>query len=217
MPELPTRIRQALLEFITPTHESLHALMHRFPRHVIFYGANPHTRLYATQQYLVHLNKINKIISDLLRRKSAFPLMLRIFDSDMEKARNPEPEEYNSYVMASDRHVEDEEEIVTNAGHLPMLLDAQKRMVLFEKDTSPEKAEKIGWIIEIPVEDFTPKEYAQFDLGDYLKYKRINCDKHGEIDQEQESKSAHLQRDRFINSVFESLLGNPSLPSLSSL
>ncbi len=217
MPELPSRIRKALLEFITPTYESLHALMHRFPRHVIFYGANSHTRLYATQQYLVHLNKINKIISDMLKRKSTFPLMLRIFDSDVEKARNPEPDDFMKHVMPPNRrrNVDEDEEVVKNIGHMPLMIDTQKSMVLFEKDIEPDKAEKIGWIIEIPVEDFTPKEYAQFDLGDYLKYKRINCDKHGEIDQEQESKSAHMQRERFLNSIFETLLGDSSISPLS--
>ena len=219
MPELPSRFRQAILEFITPVYESLQALIQRFPRHVIFFGSNPETRSYAAQQYIVHVTKLSKTVSDIINRKTRSPLFLRIFDTDVEKARNPDPTQYTSAVLSqpgSTNEEEDENVVSANTGHMPVLLDAQKRMTLFERNMDVHTAEKAGWIIELPVEDLTPKEYAQLDLGEYIKYKRINCDKYGNAGQGEEGKSAQFKREKFLNEIFNDLLSEHMFPAMAS-
>lgn len=219
LPELPSRCRQALFENITSTYESLQTVCHRFPRYVIFFGISAETRSYAAQQYLLHLNKINKTLSDVLGVKYRPPLFMRILDADIHKARNPDAGDYKPAVRVShDEESELKEEILvsTNTGYMPLLLDSQKRMILFEKNLDPATAEKIGWIIDLPVDDLTPKESAQMDMGDYIKYKRIDCAKIGNFSNSSDAKSMQNQREKFLNAIFDVLLQGTFIPIYSN-
>lgn len=214
LPELPSRFRQALFDYINSSFESLHALLLHFPRHVIFMGSNPETRSYAAQQYLVHLSKLSKTISDVIGRKLRIPLFLRILETDVQKARNPDPLEYKASLLPpKEESHNNEEEISGNTGHMPLLLDSQKRMIIFERNMDPSSAEKMGWIIELPIEDLTPKEYAQLDLGDYLRYKRINCSQFDGFEQNDEGKSGQFKREKFLNQIFDKLLEESIIPN----
>lgn len=209
LPELPSRCRQALLDFITPSYPSLQTACHRFPRQVIFYGANSELRSYAVQQYLLHRTRVIKTLCDVARIKYRSPLLMRVMESDVYKARNPDIPDFKPAIRVdrdADPNGEGNEVLLNvNAGHMPLLLDSQKRMILFAKNFDPASAEQMGWIIDLPIEDFTPKESAQLDLGSYLPYKRINCDKIGEKCGVKTGLSSQ-QRDLFLNEIFDALL-----------
>ncbi len=207
----PSRFRQALLDSITDKYESLLSLLIRFPRHIIFMGINPEARTFAAHQYLLHFSKVIQTISTITRRTPQIPLFLRIFEDDVNKARNPEVDEYRPMATLTREEIEqtakEEDNTVSgNTGHIPLLIDSHKRLILFEKNLDAYTAEKMGWILEIQVEDFTPKEYAQLDLGQYLHYQRIHCDKIGDFPSEAENKSFPQKRITYFNTILDKLL-----------
>jgi len=207
--DLAPRFREILIQSITPLYESLPSLANRFPRHVIFYGKDAQIRSFAAQQYLQHLFSLLKFIAELYNQKPRVPLFLRILDSDVARARSgksPEEELPEPKTRRKKGEEEGEDLIYNNKGHMPQLLDYHKKLIVFEKNLDPYAAEKMGWIIEVPVDEFTFQEHAQFDMGDYLTYKRVDCAKLGDVDLHGDSKSAKSQRRQFTNAIFNEIV-----------
>ncbi|MGC9326335.1 MAG: hypothetical protein ACP5I1_01750, partial [Candidatus Hinthialibacter sp.] len=138
----------------------------------------------------------------ILQTKNPGPLFLQILEADVEKARHPEYQEDGPLEAAQE---EDSEGYVSNTGHMPTLLDTQKRMLLFERNLAYEKAEKMGWIIELPIEELTIQEFAQLDLSAYLNYLRINCDSFSDFEDDAEEQTAKASQEKFLNEAYEAL------------
>ncbi|MBN2326270.1 MAG: hypothetical protein JXR73_03885 [Candidatus Omnitrophica bacterium] len=202
-PDFPPRFRQKVFENLPTSYDSLPSFIQCFPRHVIFYGKDSIKRHFAVQNYLTHFRQVNKTISAIAGKKNPSPLFLQIYETDVEKARNPDLQMDDQ--SDAEREKEYTENIVSNTGHMPTLLDAQKRMVIFERNLAFEKAEKMGWIIELPIEELTPKEYAQLDLSEYLTYKRINCDPFDDFGGEAEDQAAKFKKEIFLNAIYDVL------------
>jgi len=207
-PEFNPYFREIIIRSITPFFDSLTGLISKFPVHVIFYGDIKEAREFASQQYALHLFHLNKLITDLLGSRPRPPLFVRLLTSDVEAARRGEfPMEYDAEEF-SDRKNEDEEDPIKQMGHMPKLLEIHKKRTLFEKNMDEAAAEKLGWIIDLPVDEFTVQENAQLDMGNYLFYKRINCDKVGNPNFDNESNAARLQRSKYLGEIFNKIIGN---------
>ncbi|MEW6238515.1 MAG: hypothetical protein AB1656_24275 [Candidatus Omnitrophota bacterium] len=208
--DLIPRFREILIQSITPLYDSLPALANRFPRHVIFYGKDSSTRSFAAQQYLQHLFSILKFIAGLYNQKPRIPIFLRILDSDVARARSgeaPQGEEAEPKTRKRKGEAEEEGDVFyNNRGHMPQLLDYHKKLIVFEKNLDPYAAEKMGWIVEVPVDEFTLQEHAQFDMGDYLTYKRIDCSRRGDVDVHGDDKTAKSQCRQFLNAILNEIV-----------
>lgn len=202
--DLATHFRQIVLEAITQDYLSLRNLVNTFPKKVIFYGKNPHARAFASQQYMTHLEIIIKTLVTT-SKQSYPPGLIVITAKQMQEAR-----EYAAEMEEMpDRRKKDEPP--PRRDYLPELLDKQKHLSIVERNIDERTAEMWGWMVDIDVDDFTPKEYAHLDKGVYRSFIRFLCDGFGNIDFTSQSKHAKEKRVQYFQAVLDKLLKSPSL------
>ncbi len=203
--DLAPHFRHIIIDAITTDHLSIHNLGTKFPNKVMFYGKNPHARSFASQQYMAHLDILIKSLASS-SKETYSPGLIVVTAKQIGDVR-----EYGDQLEEILKRKRKDDEPEPRRDYLPELLDQQKHLSIVERNIDDRTGELWGWIVDIDLDEFTPKEYAHLDKGAYRSFVRFLCDGHGDIDFTSQSNHAKQKRVQYFKMILDNLVKLPSL------
>lgn len=202
--DLCGHFQEIILSRLPADFESLGDLLNRFPRHVVFYGANATAREFAAEQYRLHVQELLDVFAPWSRQEVEAPAMLVIPAADIDTLVREKALER----MRKPLHAGPTEEAVEwTRQALWEVIDQKKKRSIRKRKLDLESAEAKGWIINLAWDEQTTRIFEIFQNGPLDAYARFGSDGIIEVDFISERHEAKRQRWMFFKAVLDTLTG----------